>query len=244
MPTPRQIAEPAGLSGAVEAYIAPLQGGDRTLLDRPIEMAAYIISSIDKKSLIRLTVMHANQRGFSGPDVADSAWAIQHLSDDKRMILRAAWHTYQLSVESYHPDVIDTVNLLTDLANRIATLTDGVISDSLSQRYFSPGEIGSSQQRASHIFPKDVVSIMDTGERVQTMGMSKFDLPDFAVMSGLTGEANLDFNLISPLMLAVDHQLNIGQLKAGSKFLDYRIELDHIKEAGVELPILVLRKPG
>jgi hypothetical protein len=185
LPPISRVVSPKGNDGAVVGYGAPLAGAtDKTALDRPMERGAYAIASLDRKTVIKTLALPREEAGFD-PEPLLSAGGALGLPPATVERIRSTWWLVQLTFESHDPMVYAALDLLLDVAARLARLTEGVIADPISRRYLLPNEVRAPNAPAGPIDGRNFVAVqvLDEGEggHVITLGLSKFALPEFEI---------------------------------------------------------------
>lgn len=151
----------------------------------PLVRGTYAIASVDRKTVLKVMVLDRSESGFDPEEYAES---VDGLTADPELIarLRGMWTMTQLRVESYDPLVLPAMFFLLRVTQRLASLSDGVIADPLSERYLLP-------KQALHrpvgpdlpFFPTDVVKlsfeVSEDGYVGGTLGLKKFDLPEVQI---------------------------------------------------------------
>lgn len=141
LPPITAIVNPKGADGALEGFGVPLvEGKDRAILDSPMLRGTYAVASKDRKTVVRLMVMSAEEAGFSPDSIATSPAAAQ-LSPELLIRLRSTWHLLQINFESHDPDVYPALDFILGIATRLGEATDAVIADPVSERYLMPNEL-------------------------------------------------------------------------------------------------------
>lgn len=212
MPSPRMVASPKGEHGAMTAFIAPLTSGkDKALLDQPMSRGAYVVASPDQKTVLQCLVMAADESGFD-PGPLLSSPAGQALDSEVRSRISATWFLVQLTFESFDPSVYPSLDLLLNLAQRLAELGEGVVADPLASRYLLPHQMRLGQRADQRVDAREHLSVTASGGQVRTQGFTKFRLPELAL-------ADVPPELESPagsLLLGVAQQVLLtGPLEIG-----------------------------
>ena len=141
LPPITAIVNPKGVNGALEGFGVPLvDGKDRAILDSPMLRGTYALASKDRKTVVRLMVMSAEEAGFSPDSIATSP-AAALLSPELLIRLRSTWHLLQINFESHDPDVYPALDFILGIAARLGEATDAVIADPVSERYLMPNEL-------------------------------------------------------------------------------------------------------
>lgn len=182
MPPVSAVINPKGANGALEGFGVPLVSGkDKALLDSPMMRGTYALASKDRKTVVRLMVMSAEEAGFSPDAIAKSSLASK-LSPDLLARLRATWHLMQLSVESHDPDVYPALDFILGIATRLGNFTQAVIADPISERYLLPQELMMNPRTDPLVDAREHVFVHRRPEGVKwhlyTKGLSKFVQPE------------------------------------------------------------------
>ena len=182
LPSIDEVLRPKPMGDEVEGLGAPL-GGSATKQDiyRPMERGAYALSTKDRKTVMKLLVLPKEEAGYDPEPVLRSSFASE-LSQETRDRISATWTLLQMTFETHHPMVYDSVRFALRIAQRLALLSSGVIADPLSQTYKLPEEVFQSPQADPRIDARDVVRVHRRekgGEPfVHTLGLLKFALPE------------------------------------------------------------------
>jgi hypothetical protein len=190
LPSPDEVANPAGARGAVEGFLAPLmEGATKEDLQRPLQRGIYALASKDRQTVIRLMVVSKEEAGFDTEAIARSRLG-RTLSNEKLARIRATWTLLQLSFESHHAMVGPAMAFLFGAARRLAELTEGVVADPIAQRYLLPGEL--PDVAADRLEAPDHVEVEwvegDGGRKAYTAGMRKFGLAEYELAGIGAGE--------------------------------------------------------
>lgn len=182
LPALSQLANPGAVGGAVEGLPVPLnRNATKDALDQPIERGAYAIASKNKKTLLSMIVMHPEEAGYDPTPVMNSPLAAA-MHPDLLLRLRSTWHLVQFSFKTYDPAVYPALDLLLDVATRLATLSEGAIADPLAQRYLLPNELKMHPRAAPLADAREHIAVhrIPSGSKVRvfTKGMAKFALPE------------------------------------------------------------------
>ena len=209
LPSPFQIANPKGESGAVTGFVAPLdEATNKDALNLPLRRGVYVVASKDRKTVLRMMVMEARESGVD-PHTISSAIGLAFVP---------LW-LLQFTFESHDADVVPAVEFLLDLVNRIGLLTQGIIADPLSRRYLLPAEVFVQPRIPGILQPAEHISIvLRTNGSAISLGMQKFGLPEFEIRNvaedGLEGAGRM---ILSAAVLVF----------GGGKFSDgLRLEID------------------
>lgn len=183
MPAILEVINPDSSGGAVAGFGAPLAGSDKALLAEPMVRGGYVLATKDRKTVVKLLVLPRDEAGFD-PDLFLNHPASAGLSEDMRARIRATWNVCQLTFESHDPMVYPAIAFFVALAERLASLTDGVVADPLSQRYQLPGQLFPPHA----LVPIDARTVvrcrfepLESGIYGCTLGMQKFVLPEFEI---------------------------------------------------------------
>ncbi len=182
LPPISAIVNPKGENGAIEGFGVPLVSGkDKALLDSPMTRGTYAIASRDRKTVVRMMVMSADEAGFSPESIARSSLA-SRLSPDLLARLRSTWHLMQLSFESHDPDVYPSLDFLLGIATRLGTISQAVVADPISERYLMPGELMMRPRSDPKVDAREHVFVHRRPEKdkwhLYTKGLSKFAQPE------------------------------------------------------------------
>lgn len=185
MPPISSIVNPKGQNGALEGFGVPLVAGkDKALLDSPMTRGTYALATKDRKTVVRLMAMSADEAGFSPDAIAKSSLA-SRLSPELLTRLRSTWHLMQLSFESHDPDVYPSLDFLLGIATRLATLTNAVVADPIAERYLLPDELFIIPRADPKVDAREHVYVHQRPEGVSwhlyTKGLSKFLQPELEI---------------------------------------------------------------
>lgn len=186
LPSMLAIVNPGGENGAVPGFGVPLaKGVGKDVLSAPLERGAYAVASKDRKTVLSLKVLSKEEAGFD-----PEAFVLSELAKDATpellARLRATWTLAQFSFESHDPKVFPALQFLLSLCVRMATLTEGVIADPISQRYMLPEDAYHPGLEARDFDPADLVSFVETkvdqGYAVFTLGLQKLALQELEII--------------------------------------------------------------
>lgn len=185
LPSILHVVNPDGEGGAVEGYGAPLAAGaSKDDLARPMARGKYVVASKDRKTVIKVMVVPKDEAGFDPAPVLASKFA-STLSPEVLARISATWSLVQLTFETHHPMVYDSVRFMLRLGQRLAQLTEGVIADPVAQTYRLPEEVFQNPQAHPLIDARDVIAVHSRqkpeGIWVYTMGMRKFGMPELEI---------------------------------------------------------------
>lgn len=177
LPTIRQVIDPKGEGDAVTGFGVPLaKGSTKDDLFKPMQRGTYALAAPDQKTVLRAVVLPKEEAGFDAAQILGTALG-ESLPDEARKRLAATWWNIQLTFESHHPAVDPAVGFIYSVADRVATLTEGVIADAGCRRYLLPQGMPWSDGAARAV---EVGSRLTGGcYHAFTLGMAKFGLPEF-----------------------------------------------------------------
>lgn len=194
MPTVAQLANPKGGEGAVPGFAVPLGSEEgKEALGRPMERGAYAVASKDRKTVLRLAVVSKEEAGFDPEAFAQSALALE-TTPELVARLRATWTLAQLTFESHDPDVYPALNFFLAVVRRLGELTEGVVGDSISQRYLLPDQILSPVRGVldRKVYAEEHVAARfrarPDGIHAYTLGLQKFAMPEFEISNLMDGD--------------------------------------------------------
>ncbi len=182
LPSPVQIASPKPSNGAIQGFCVPLQGGSSPeVLGQPLMRGAYAVSTMDRKTLMRMLVLSKEEAGFEPGPFLRSKLAIGR-DPDLLARISATWTLMQLTFESHDPMVYSSVRFMLEICARLADLTGGVVADPITRTYLLPHQVFHSPQADPKIDARDVVQVLaepnPEGNHVYTLGMMKFGLAE------------------------------------------------------------------
>jgi hypothetical protein len=182
LPSIRQVIEPKGSDGAVVGFGVPM-AGDKEDLDRPMERGAYVIASLDRKTVLRGLVVSKEEAGFNPEAFLRSERALL-VSDDAKSRMASTWMLIQLTFESYDPAVHPATRFLYKVAARMSELSGGLVADPVSEVYKVPSQV-LSVLGPEGFAVQDMVAVhsrvIGDGFGLFTLGMQKFGLPEFEI---------------------------------------------------------------
>ncbi len=190
LPPPRLLINPKGDGGALSGFIVPLaSSATKEDLDRPLMRGAYGVSTLDRKSVIRMLVLSKEEACFDPAPFLRSEQAVG-VSQEILARISATWTLLQLTFESHDPMVYDAVRFILQVAGRGASLTQGVVADPMCHTYKLPQDVWHEPVPPNNIDVRDVVRVMTmrvSGETTShTLGLQKFDMPELE-LSGFEG---------------------------------------------------------
>lgn len=220
LPSIVEIVNPEGIGGAVVGLGAPLSGGggDKSILQRPLERGAYVVASKDRKTVIQVLVVSKEEAGFEPEIFAQSQYAVG-MSPELLARLKGTWNLAQLKFESHDPMVYSALDMFLALAVRIADLSEGVIGDALCRRYMLPADAIHRDRMDPRIDARDHVVVQfksrPDGIQAYTLGMHKFSLHEYEILN-LFEE---DQVMASAFLIALAQRVLIGDVtKEGDRF--------------------------
>jgi hypothetical protein len=193
LPPITQVVEPHGVSGAVEGFGVPLaETSKKDDLARPMERGAYVIASKNRQTVLRLMVVPKEEAGFDPAPFLRSSEA-ERLTSEHLARISATWTLLQLTLETHEAAVYGSLKFMLEVASRLAELTQGVVSDPLSQAYLLPSEVFHLPPLNDKVDVRDFVRVrhLDEGGWIYTLGMQKFSLPEFEIFGVLSNQAGL-----------------------------------------------------
>lgn len=181
LPSPREVVNPKGEAHAVSGYIAPIvEAKDPRLLEQPMERGVYVVTSLDKKTVLQLMVISREEANFD-PEALTRTQS-QILTDPEVVLrLRSTWSLLQFRVVTHDPMVVASLDFLLDLCVRLSDRTQGLLADPLARRYLLPHQIRESQRTPGQIDAREHVGISMNGSNIHTAGLRKFDMPELEI---------------------------------------------------------------
>lgn len=186
------VINPKGEGGAVAGFGVPLNpDASKEDLARPMTRGIYGLSSIDRKTVLKLRVISKEEAGFDPGPFLRSPMAAG-LDQELLARISATWTLMQLTFESYDPMVYEGVRFMLGCCRRLAELHDGVVADPIAQTYRLPENVFTPQPADSRIDARDVVQVFVRPRRDEpavltsyTLGMQKFGMAELE-MPGLS----------------------------------------------------------
>ncbi len=219
LPSIAEVANPSGIGGAAIALGVPLDSTrDKALLVQPMERGAYVIASKDRKTVLRLIIVSKEEAGYDPEEYANSPLAIGR--DPELVVrIRATWTIGQLVFESHDPGVYPALDLFLAVAARMALLSDGVVADSISQRYLLPENVIAQNRVDPRVDVRDHVDVKfearPDGLHAYTLGMQKLALPEYEIHNLL----DEDIPYAQAFLMALCQSVMLGDLtKEGEHF--------------------------
>lgn len=209
LPSPREVMNPQGQGGALTGMLAPLAKSEKADLSRPMDRGLYALASVDQKTVLKAMVMPRDEAGFDPQPFLRSALAAQ-FPEEIRHRIAATWHVAQLTFEAFDPQIAPALDFFLGAAQRLASLTEGVVADPIAQRYLLPEEVFVPNRVAGVVNAAEHLSIKHhPGARaVHTLGLGKFHIPELEITE-LDAE---DFPLAELFLLSVGQTILKGQV--------------------------------
>jgi len=219
LPSIAEIANPGGAGGAAIGLAVPLEGsGDKAALLEPMQRGAYVVASKDRKTVLKMIVLSKEEAGYDPEDFVNSPLA---MGRDPELVvrIRATWTIAQLVFESHDPGVYPALDFFLGVAVRMATLSDGVVADSISQRYLLPENVFTTSRLDPLVDVRDHLDVKfelrPDGLHAYTLGMQKFALPEYEILN-LLDEDQSD---AASFLIALCQSVLLGDLtKPGDKY--------------------------
>ncbi|HZH99357.1 MAG TPA: hypothetical protein VEX38_10335 [Fimbriimonadaceae bacterium] len=192
LPSISDVINTKGESGRLEGFGVPLdQGASKDDLQRPMQRGAYAFATKDRKTVVRMFLLSKEEAGYHPEEFLRTREA-QGLSPELIARIRATWSLMQLTFETHHPMVHDSLKFILQLAERLGVLTDGVIADPVAKTFKLPDEVFTIPQADELVDARDHVKIhvrpRDKGHWLFSLGMQKFGLPELE-LSGVDSES-------------------------------------------------------
>lgn len=249
LPSLLEIVNPQGSGGAIEGLGAPLSPeSSKEALALPLARGAYAIATKDRKTVLKTLVINRDEAGFDPEAFAQSSLA---LTADPELLarVRATWTLVQLMFESHDAMVYPAADFLLKVAARLAELSDGVVGDSIAQRYLLPEAVFHQPRLDPRIDARDHVVadfvLKPDGLHAFTRGLQKFALPELEILS--VGES--DQEIAARFLLVLSQTILLGDLvKNGERFGSNRMPFE-AREGGFDramwegIPVLELLPP-
>lgn len=219
LPSIAEIANPSGAGGAAVGLAVPLGGsGQKGDLLKPMERGPYVVASKDRKTVLKMIVMSKEEAGYDPEAFVNSPLAIGR--DPELVVrIRATWTIAQLVFESHDPAVYPALDFFLAVAGRMAEVSDGVVADTISQRYLLPDDVLITVRVDPKVDVREHVSakceLRPDGLHAFTLGMQKFALPEYEILNLLEE----DQPLAERFLLTVCQNVLLGDLtKEGERF--------------------------
>ncbi|MBS1705403.1 MAG: hypothetical protein JST40_05985 [Armatimonadetes bacterium] len=216
LPNIKQIIHPKGELGAVPGFGIPMAKGiDKSALEHPLERGTYGLVSMDRKSILSLSVLGREAAGFN-PDVLIAGPFGELLPPEVRLRIASTWNMLQITIQSHHAQVFPTLEFMLPLAVRLATLTEGVVADPLCETYWLPEQLSDP----NHFDVRNFVVPVKLEGNVKTKGMAKFGLPELVVPDVLP---ELGPQAGAALMAVANEVLRTGPPSPGDVFGPFQV---------------------
>ncbi|MBX3118202.1 MAG: hypothetical protein KF784_03990 [Fimbriimonadaceae bacterium] len=246
LPSILEVVNPKGDNAAIQGFGAPL-AADATKedLSKPLVRGAYAVASPDRKTVLRMLVVHRDEAGYD-PEVLLRSSMADQLSPELTARIRGAWHLIQLTFESHDAMVYPALDFLQKLAKKLAELADGAIADPVSQRYLLPEELVSPRSHGEPFVAADHIAVRFFAAEDKlsafTLGMQKFALPELEITDLNAGSKQLAeaFLLHLSREVLLGRTLNLGD-RVGGKQTDFEVATGGLDRARWEgIPCLEL----
>ncbi len=246
LPSVVEIINPKGDGGAVEGFGAPL-APDATKEDlaKPLIRGAYAIASPDKRTVLRMLVVHRDEAGYD-PEVLLRSSMAEELSPELTARIRGAWHLIQLTFESHDAMVYPALDFLQRITRRLAELSDGAIADPISQRYLLPSDLIGHRPSSEPFLASDHIAVRYFEQNGKmsafTLGMQKFALPEIEITELEAGTKRLS----EAFLLHLSREILRGRMlspgdRVGGKNTEFEVATGGIDRARWEgIPCLEL----
>lgn len=210
LPPITRVIEPAGAEGAVAGFGAPLSSQARKEdLSHPMERGGYVLASLNRQTVLRLLVLSKEEAGFDLEPFLRSKEA-ELLTSEHLARIRATWTLMQLTFESHEAMVYESAKFVLKVAQRLAALTQGVVSDSISRVYLLPNEVFHEPQLDPKIDVRDWVQVWYRPEKngwCYTLGLQKFAMPEFEIV----GVEERDASPAKAFLLGIGQSMLLGK---------------------------------
>ena len=183
LPTIRQVVDPKGVGGAVEGFGAPLaQSASKEDLLNPMGRGMYAIASKSRETVLRMMVMPKEEAGFDPAPFLRSKEA-DKLTSEHLARISATWTLLQLTFETHEAMLYGSLKFMLAFAQRLAELTEGVVSDPICRSYKLPDEVIHQPPLDDKIDARDHISIIYDSQRSYSysLGFQKFSLPELEI---------------------------------------------------------------
>jgi hypothetical protein len=133
-----------------------------------------------------MIVLSKEEAGYDPEDFVNSPLAIGR--DPELVVrIRSTWTIAQLVFESHDPMVYPALDFFLGVAVRMASLSDGVVADSVSQRYLLPDNVLKTPRVDPVVDIREHIDIKfdlrSDGLHAFTLGMQKFALPEYEILN-------------------------------------------------------------
>ena len=216
LPTLLEVVNPDGSAGSVLGFGAPLsQGATREDLGRPLARGAYVLSTKDRTTVLRMLVISKEEAGFDPAGLLRSPQA-SSLGQELLSRIAATWTLMQLTFESHHAMVYPALDFLQIVCKRLAELCDGAIADPLSELYLLPEQLVRNPRVDPRIDAREHVAVhfqaKPDGLWGCTLGMQKFALHEYEIQGvepGMAAQTEAFMLSLCQTML-VGHTIEVG----------------------------------
>lgn len=235
LPSILELVNPAASAGAIAGMGVPLaSGADRTALQLPMSRGIYAIATKDRKTVLKMLILGPEEAGFDPETFARSSMALDADADLVARV-RGAWNLAQFTFESHDPAVYPAVDFMLSVVARLASMSDGVVADPVSQRYLLPEQVFNVPRVDPRVDARDHVTVRfrvrPDGLHAFTLGLQKFNLPEHEILN-LFDE---DQGLAEAFLMALAQRILIGDLtRPGEQFGAPRMALE-AREGGFDL---------
>ena len=212
LPSIDQVISPQPVGDVVEGFGAPLaSGATKDDLHRPMERGAYVLSTRDRRTVLKMLVVPKEEAGYDPEPLLRSQLAAE-LSRETVERIGATWTLLQLTFETHHPMVYDSVRFVLRVAQRLALLTQGVVADPIAQTYKLPEEVFHKPQADPKIDARDVVRVHRRRSNnviyCHTLGLFKFALAELEI----PGVEDHLLDVASSLLYSASQKILLGEL--------------------------------
>ncbi len=219
LPTLIEVVNPAGANGAATGLAVPLgHETDKSMLGRPIQLGPYAIATTDRKTVLKMLVISKEEVGYDPELYVRSSRAVD---EDPELVarMRATWTITQLTFESHDPAVYPALDFFLGVAIRFARLSEGVIADSICERYRLPEDMLEPHRIDPLIDARDHIAVKfekrSEGIHAYTLGMQKFALQEYEI----TNLVESDRTNVQRFLLTLCQSVLLGDLtKVGDRF--------------------------
>ena len=250
LPPIAKVVSPKGSGGALEGFGVPLvEGTEKELLESPMSRGQYALATLDRKTVLRLRVMNADEAGFSPEAIARSGLA-NRLQPELLARLRSMWHLCQFTFESHDPEVYSSLDFVLACAQRLGNMTEGVIADPISEQYLLPSEVFQLPRVDAKVDAREHVTVHFRQDSTQpesgmwhayTRGLFKFVQPEFELL----GVDSADQKRVAQFLLGAAQGVLMGHLVSnGSQIGPFEARLGGLNRGLWEgIPVMELLPP-
>ncbi|MGI8922874.1 MAG: hypothetical protein ACR2HJ_02340 [Fimbriimonadales bacterium] len=192
LPPLLQVINPDGSNNAIKGFGAPLtEGTDRDILNRPIGPGSYVLTTIDKLTVIQMDVFPRSEVPQFQIPQDPVALAATNLTGEALRRAQDANMLTNFLFKGYDPGLYVSVQFMLEFVKRFAESSEAVVADPLAETYRLPDQMKASPPMDVRIDFRDVGSVMlvrlPDGIWISTRGLSKFDVPEIE-MYGIPDE--------------------------------------------------------